>query len=937
MRRTVACVVAGGLVAALGAMYVWTQLGRRDIPPAETLAKPVLPFSAEETRLNADDGRLLSRSAGSVQVAPGPGALGRVHPLLKEALEVVLAEGSEDVLSTSDIELTAVIREVVRSGQGDGKPASVTIDYPLDESIFPPEIVAPTFLWHEEARRVDTWLFDVAFGNASEHIYVLSPGGPPPAGEIDPECITETNEVYRPTPYQASFESWTPSGQVWAAIKRRSSGQAASVTVLGFRSSEPAKVLSRGRITIATSKDPVGAPIFYRDVPLAPSRSQEGVIKPLSDDAVTLIAWRLRDIAKPQSRLLLTDVPTCTNCHSFSADGGTLGMDLDGPQGDKGAYLIVPVAKQTVIRQEDVISWNSFKDKPEGHKTIGFLSQVSPDGQYVVTTLNEAVYVCNFLDYKFLQVFYPTRGILGYYSRATGEIKALPGADDPKYVHCDAVWSPDGEYLVFARAEAKDPYPENRKLPARANDSAETQIQYGLYRIPFNAGRGGKPEPIAGASHNGMSNNFPKVSPDGKWIVFVKCANGQLMRPDSKLWIVPAGGGTARLMRCNTWRMNSWHSFTPNGRWLVFSSKANTPYTQMFLTHLEEDGDDSPPILVPNSTAANRAVNIPEFVNVPYEELVKMSMPAVDYLRYGLRGVQLAKERMLEEAMVQFDMAVESQPDYLEGHVNAAVVLLEQGRLEEAAARLGKVLERDPKHWHAHSSLGVILARKGMLDEAMGHFETALKLNPNYAEARSNMGRALLQKGMLEEATVHFRVAVKLAPLDPVSRFDLAGLLLKSGSLEETVEHLKRSLEIAPRFTDARLMLGHALGAQGNFEPARAQFRRALQNDSNNPRAINSLAWLLATCPKDEIRDGAGAARLAETACKATGYRDPLLMGTLAAAYAEAGKLSQAVATATDALDLVDPADKVLRQRLLGHLEFYREGKPYRDRASGGT
>ena len=75
-----------------------------------------------------------------------------------------------------------------------------------------------------------------------------------------------------------------------------------------------------------------------------------------------------------------------------------------------------------------------------------------------------------------------------------------------------------------------------------ANDPNETPIQYDLYRIPFRDGQGGKPEPIAGASANGMSNSFPKVSPDGRWIVYVQARNGQLMRPDSRLFIVPAAG-----------------------------------------------------------------------------------------------------------------------------------------------------------------------------------------------------------------------------------------------------------------------------------------------------------------------------------------------------------------------------------------------------------
>src|SRR5581483_4614445 len=192
----------------------------------------------------------------------------------------------------------------------------------------------------------------------------------------------------------------------------------------------------------------------------------------------------------------------------------------------------------------------------------------------------------------------------------------LPGADDSRFVHTSAVWSPDGQSLVFSRAEARDAYPAGVPLATFAGDPNETQVRYDLYRIPFNGGKGGAAEPIAGASRNGMSNSFAKVSPDGRWIVYVQARNGQLMRPDGKLYIVPAAGGTPRLMRCNTPLMNSWHSFSPNGRWMVFSSKARSPYTQMYLTHIDENGEDSPAILIENATAGNRAVNLPEFVNV---------------------------------------------------------------------------------------------------------------------------------------------------------------------------------------------------------------------------------------------------------------------------------------------------------------------------------
>ena len=127
-----------------------------------------------------------------------------------------------------------------------------------------------------------------------------------------------------------------------------------------------------------------------------------------------------------------------------------------------------------------------------------------------------------------------------------------------------------------------------------------------------------------------MSNNFPKVSPDGRWIVFVQCRNAQLMRPDSQLYIVPFAGGVARRMRANTRLMNSWHSFSPNGHWLVFSSKSRSPYTQMYLTHIDADGNDSPAILIDNTTAANRAVDLPEFVNTSSDGIEDIAVHVAD-------------------------------------------------------------------------------------------------------------------------------------------------------------------------------------------------------------------------------------------------------------------------------------------------------------------
>ena len=287
---------------------------------------------------------------------------------------------------------------------------------------------------------------------------------------------------------------------------------------------------------------------------------------------------------------------TCANCHSFSRDGKTLGMDLDGPQNDKGRYAITPVAPKMSIRNENVVSWLSFAEQPAGQMRVGFMSQISPDGRYVLTTvgvdqdLNRNYYVANFKDYRFLQVFYATRGILVVYDRETGRRLPLPGADDPRYAQTNGVWSPDGQ-----------------------------------------------------------------------------------------LYIVPAAGGEARRMRCNTSLMNSWHSFSPDGRWLVFSSKGRSPYTRMYLTHLDEEGNDSPAILIDNATAANRAVNLPEFVNIPPDGLLNIDVAAAEFYTRFDRAWELAEKGWFKDAIEGWNAALELNPEDARAHNNLAFALAKVG------------------------------------------------------------------------------------------------------------------------------------------------------------------------------------------------------------------------------------------------------------------
>src|SRR6185369_1367554 len=160
------------------------------------------------------------------------------------------------------------------------------------------------------------------------------------------------------------------------------------------------------------------------------------------------------NISDTQSRVVMENLPTCANRHSFSSDGKTLGLDVDGPKNDKGLYALAPVSKNMIIRNQDVIRWSSFQADPAlatsepAVKRFGFMSQVSPNGRYVVTSigppavgnthqdknpdfapgLSDRLFSTTYMHVDFTQVFYPTRGILVWYDRQIGKLRPLPGA-----------------------------------------------------------------------------------------------------------------------------------------------------------------------------------------------------------------------------------------------------------------------------------------------------------------------------------------------------------------------------------------------------------------------------------------------------------------------------------------------------------------------------
>jgi len=267
------------------------------------------------------------------------------------------------------------IESILALYQDNAEYDNLTIGYPLNETLFPPEIVPPTFLWEDGSSKSDSWLVTIKFLDNEDRINIL------------------LNEP-----------KWTPESDQWELIKKRSLEKKAVVAILGVNRWSRWKILSTGQVSIKTSEDPVGAPLFYREVNLP-------FIDAVKDP--THIRWRFGDISSPQQPpIVLEKLPVCGNCHSFSASGETLAMDVDYAN-NKGSYVITEVAEQMLLAPSDIITWSDYR-KEDGQQTFGLLSQISPDGRFVVSTVkDESVFVPK-PEPAFSQLFFPIKGHSGY-------------------------------------------------------------------------------------------------------------------------------------------------------------------------------------------------------------------------------------------------------------------------------------------------------------------------------------------------------------------------------------------------------------------------------------------------------------------------------------------------------------------------------------------
>jgi protein O-mannosyl-transferase len=284
-----------------------------------------------------------------------------------------------------------------------------------------------------------------------------------------------------------------------------------------------------------------------------------------------------------------------------------------------------------------------------------------------------------------------------------------------------------------------------------------------------------------------------------------------------------------------------------------------------------------------------------------------------------------------QDSLALFRRALEVMPDNWLAHNNLGTALADEGKVDKSAEHFRAAVQLNPACDDARNNLGRYLAERGQQDEAKTQIEAVLRRNPRHAGAHRNLGYVLFTEGNIADGVSQYALARQLRPDDAATPEDLAALLTKQAESPTTLPYLRQALDLLPT-AEMRAQAASTWAGQGKLQYAVQGYRAALALEPQSPDILNNLAWLMATCPEANLRDGAEAVRLAQQACELTGFRRTLMVGTLAAAYAEAGQFVEAVTTAQKACALAaESGDEALAGKNQELLQLYRAGHPYHE------
>jgi tetratricopeptide (TPR) repeat protein len=303
-----------------------------------------------------------------------------------------------------------------------------------------------------------------------------------------------------------------------------------------------------------------------------------------------------------------------------------------------------------------------------------------------------------------------------------------------------------------------------------------------------------------------------------------------------------------------------------------------------------------------------------------------------------LAALTFHQSRMYTDIERLYRTTIVANPHCWMAHNNLGGVLADLGRVDDAIVHYQEALKIKPDLVEVRYNLGNLLFGLGRLDEAEAEYQKALKLKPDFAVAHNNLGNVLTGLGRLNEATAHYRKALEIEPDLATAHANLGNILRNCGRFDEAIAEYRKTLELIPDLAGIRESLDAATSERKEVLKSLAQRRQWLRLHPDDVVGLNDFAWLLATNPNASVRDGAAAVELAQRAIKLSGGREPAVLGTLAAAYAETRRFAEAVKTARTALKLAEQQEQqTLAVALRAKIVLYEAGQPFRQTSPSAT